>query len=82
MVEVTNPELDATETEVTEITDESPVAGAEMPGHAAPHVTTMANLPESVIIEETPLHMDDATIELYFENADLLKFHQTDRRSV
>ena len=39
-----------------------------------PSASTLANLPEAIVIEETPLHMDDATIELYFENADLQNF--------
>lgn len=39
-----------------------------------PQAAALANLPETVITDETPLHMDDATIELYFENADLQNF--------
>lgn len=35
---------------------------------------TLANLPETVLTEETPLQTDDETIELYFENADLQNF--------
>lgn len=38
------------------------------------HTETLANLPETVLTDETPLHIDDATIELYFENADLQNF--------
>lgn len=35
---------------------------------------TLANLPETIVVEEAPLQIDDATIELYFENADLQNF--------
>jgi len=39
-----------------------------------PQSSALANLPETIITDETPLHVDDATIELYFENADLQNF--------
>lgn len=46
-------------------------AAASIKDHAT---ATLANLPETIVVEETPLQMDDATIELYFENADLQNF--------
>lgn len=39
-----------------------------------PPISILADLPDTILLEETPLHMDDATVELYFENADLYNF--------
>ena len=60
-------QLDHQETEI-----DSPEESADITPE--PAASPLANLPETIILDETPLHSDDATIELYFENADLQNF--------
>jgi general secretion pathway protein D len=54
--------------------DETSTTPSETEGIHEPQASALANLPETIITEETPLHKDDETIELYFENADLQNF--------
>jgi len=76
------------ETEMPEVSSEEKNGNEPLENHTAPTPTetapelktdepvasALADLPESIVLEDTPLHIDDATVELYFENADLQNF--------
>lgn len=64
---LTNSSTDIKEYEVMEDTEASNLSDT---GTTA----ALAAIPESILLEDTPLQIDEASIELYFENADLVNF--------